>query len=61
MAFKKSLRSRNKDTLKAKFIIFFAKFLHICYEMALLIGLPESSVGRIRSFPLLISFHHGPP
>jgi hypothetical protein len=29
--------------------------------MSLLLGLPESSSGRIRTFPLYISFHHGSP
>jgi hypothetical protein len=31
-----------------------------CYRMTLLVGMPDSSGGRI-SFPLSISFHHGSP
>jgi hypothetical protein len=30
-----------------------------CYQMTVLVGLPESSSGRIRSLPLLASYHHG--
>jgi hypothetical protein len=29
-----------------------------CYQMALLVILPDNSGGRIRSFPLSTSFHH---
>jgi hypothetical protein len=47
-----------KDISKAKFIISFAKFLLICYYTSLLVGLPESCGGKIRSFPLPMSFHH---
>jgi hypothetical protein len=46
---KKSLRGMN--TSKAKVIICFPKFLLICYYMILVVGLPESSGGRI-TFPL---------
>jgi hypothetical protein len=42
----------NKDISKAKFIISFAKILLICNKMTLQAGLPESSGGRIKSFPL---------
>jgi hypothetical protein len=31
------------------------------YQMTLLVGLPESSGGRVRSFPLSTSFHHSFP
>jgi quinol-cytochrome oxidoreductase complex cytochrome b subunit len=34
----------NKYALKAKFIIFFAKFLLICCWMTLLVELPESAL-----------------
>jgi hypothetical protein len=32
-----------------------------CYQITLPVGLPESSGGRITSFPLSISFQHGSP
>jgi hypothetical protein len=32
-----------------------------CYQMTLLVGLPENSGGQIRSFPLSTLFHHGSP
>jgi hypothetical protein len=48
-----------KDISKAKPIISFAKILLICYYIVLLGGLAESSGGRIRNFPLSVSFHHG--
>jgi hypothetical protein len=54
-----SFRIVNKDISKAKFVIFFAKFPHICYWMPLLVGLLESSGGPIRNFLLSISFDHG--
>jgi hypothetical protein len=41
---------------RAKFIS--SPALPAFYRMILLVGLPESSGGRIRSFPLSTSFHH---
>jgi tryptophan-rich sensory protein len=41
-----------KDISKAKFIIYFVEFLLNFYYMTLLVGFPESSGGRIRSFPV---------
>jgi hypothetical protein len=51
----------SKDISKAKFIIYFAKFLLLFCHMTLLVGFPESSGKRLRNFPLPISFHHGSP
>jgi hypothetical protein len=44
----------NKCAAKGKFIISFAKFLLICYYMAVLEGLIQSSGRLIRSFPACI-------
>jgi hypothetical protein len=33
----------------------------VCYQMTLLIGLPEISGARIRNFPLTTTFHRGSP
>jgi hypothetical protein len=32
-----------------------------CFQMTLLVGLPESSGGQVKSFCLLASSHHGSP
>jgi hypothetical protein len=46
---------------KAKFSFLFP-IPPACYRMNLLVGLPESSGGRVRSFPLSTSsFHRGSP
>jgi len=46
---------------KAKFS-FLSPIPPACYQMTLLVGLLESSGGRIRSFPLSTSsLHHGSP
>jgi hypothetical protein len=39
-----------RDTSLARFISF-VMFPLICYKMTLLVGLPENSGGRIKSFP----------
>jgi hypothetical protein len=49
----------NKDTSNAKFI-FFAKFFRFAPRWVL-IELSASFSGRIKSFPLSISFRHGSP
>jgi hypothetical protein len=43
----------NKYALKAKFIISFTKFLLICYYMALLAGLPVSTLVDKKGFSLV--------
>jgi hypothetical protein len=47
------------DTSQGKIHNFLRKFLLLCWQMTMLVGLPESSGWRIRSFRLSISFHHG--
>jgi hypothetical protein len=47
---KKNPSKYEGDTAKAKLISFCSSYC--CYYMTLLKGLPERSVGRIRSYPL---------
>lgn len=37
-----------------------SQFLLLCWLIILLVELQDSSDGRIRRFPSLVSFHHGP-
>jgi hypothetical protein len=53
---KSHLQVWTKILCKAKFIIPSA-----CCHMTVLVGLSVSSGGRIESFPLSTSFHHGSP
>jgi hypothetical protein len=48
----------NKDTSQGHINNFLRQFPLICYYITPLVALPESSGGRIRTFPLAISLHH---
>jgi hypothetical protein len=50
-----------RDILQGKIHHILLQFLLLCYGITLMVGLPESSGERIRSFPVQISFHHGSP
>jgi hypothetical protein len=58
---KKSLASMNKNYFASQNSSFPLPEPPACYQITLLVVLPESSGGRIKTFPVSTSFHHGSP